>query len=163
MVEQTLVLLKPDAVQRSILGEILARFERAGLKIRGMKTVRVDATFAMQHYTEDVAKRRGEHVRMKNVNFLTQGPVVALVLEGIEAVEVVRKLVGGTEPTRALPGTIRGDYAHMSYAHADAHDKPIPNLVHASATKDEAVQEVALWFTQKELHAYKTVNDMHVL
>ena len=163
MIERTLVLVKPDGVQRCLVGEIVARFERAGLKLVGMRMVWCDKEHAMKHYTEDITLRRGEHVRRKLIDFLTEGPVVALCLEGIDAVEVVRKIVGSTEPKTAPPGTVRGDYAHMSYAHADASTRALPNLIHASGNREEAKAEVGLWFSEKELHSYKTVHDMHVL
>lgn len=162
MMEQTLVLIKPDGVQRTLIGRIIQRFEDAGLKIIGMKMVWADESFAKKHYTEDLAQRRGEHVRKRMLAFLQQGPVVAICLEGINAVEVVRKIVGGTEPKSAAPGTIRGDFAHISYEHADVHDKGLPNLIHASGDKKDATYEVPLWFSQQELHSYKTVHDMHV-
>ncbi len=160
MLERTLVLIKPDAVYRCVSGEMISRFERAGLKIVGLKMVWCDREHAMKHYTDDIAKRRGEFVRNKLLELITRGPVIALCLEGIEAVEVIRKLVGNTEPRTALPGTIRGDYAHMTYEHADAVNKAIPNLIHASGNKEEAKTEIALWFTSKELHSYKTVHDI---
>ncbi|MBI5391399.1 nucleoside-diphosphate kinase [Candidatus Woesearchaeota archaeon] len=159
-VERTLVLIKPDGVQRCYSGEIISRFEKAGLKIAGMKMAWCNKQHAMKHYTEDITKRRGEFVRNKLLEFLTIGPVVAICLEGVEAVEVVRKLVGGTEPRTAAPGTIRGDYAHMSYTYADDIKKAIPNLIHASGNKDEAKSEIALWFTPEELHSYRTVHDV---
>lgn len=163
MIERTLVLVKPDGVQRCLVGEILTRFERAGLKVVGMRMVWCDKEHAMRHYTEDITVRRGEFVRNKLIRFLTEGPVVALCLEGISAVEVVRKIVGGTEPRTAAPGTVRGDYAHMSYEHADAEVKALPNLIHASGNSEEAKVEVSLWFSEKELHSYRTVHDVHVL
>src|SRR3989338_1067598 len=123
MIERTLVLVKPDGVKRHLVGEIISRFERSGLKITGMKMIWCDKEHAMKHYTEDVTIRRGEHVRNKLLKFLITGPVVALCLEGISAVEIVRKIVGGTEPRTAAPGTIRGDYSHISYDYADAQDK----------------------------------------
>ncbi|MDP3734241.1 MAG: nucleoside-diphosphate kinase [Nanoarchaeota archaeon] len=162
MMERTLVLLKPDAVARCLVGEIVSRFERAGLKIVGMRMAWCDKSHAMKHYTEDITIRRGEHVRNKLITFLTEGPVVALVLEGIDAVDVVRKIVGSTEPKTAPPGTIRGDFAHMSYTHADSTTRALPNLIHASGNKEEAQQEVALWFTPQELHSYKTVHEGQV-
>ncbi|MDO8647418.1 MAG: nucleoside-diphosphate kinase [Candidatus Diapherotrites archaeon] len=158
MIEKTLVLLKPDAVQRSLAGEIISRFERAGLKIIGMKLVHIDKEFARKHYTEDVAKRRGEQVRNWLIEYITEGPVVALVLEGVDAIDHVRKLTGVTEPKSAAPGTIRGDYAHMSYGHADEKKIPIKNLVHASGNKEDAEFEVPLWFSESELFDYKTVH-----
>ena len=163
MIERTLVLMKPDAVQRGVMGEILQRFERTGLKVVGMKMVWVDEKFALKHYTEDLAKRRGEQVRKSMVAFLQEGPVVAIVFEGIDAVEVVRKMVGSTEPKAAAPGTIRGDYAHMSFAHGDECKKVVRNLIHASGNREDAQYEVPLWFEPKELHTYKTVHDIHIL
>ncbi len=163
MIERTLVLVKPDGVQRSLVGEVITRFERAGLKIVGMKMVWCSKDHAMKHYTEDITIRRGEHVRNKLISFLTEGPVVALCFEGIDAVDVVRKIVGSTEPKTAPPGTIRGDYAHMSYIHADNSSRALPNLIHASGNKDEAKSEVELWFKNEELHSYKTVHDIHIL
>ncbi|MBI2581373.1 nucleoside-diphosphate kinase [Candidatus Woesearchaeota archaeon] len=163
MIERTLVLLKPDAVQRGIMGRILGRFEDAGLKVVGMKMVWVDKKFALKHYTEELAKRAGAHVRQMIAEFLTTGPVIAMVLEGINAIENTRKLVGSTEPKAAAPGTIRGDFSHMSYGYADAKKVPVKNLVHASSSKQDAAAEIKLWFSQKELHSYKTVHDIHIL
>ena len=160
MIERTLVLLKPDAVQRTVCGEIISRFEKAGLKIVGVKMHWSNEEHAKKHYTEDITIRRGEAVRNRLLKFITEGPVIAIVLEGINAVEVVRKLVGGTEPRTELPGTIRGDYAHQSYDDADAKNIAVKNLIHASANKEEAQTEISLWFAQNELHSYKTVNDV---
>jgi len=160
MIERTLVLLKPDAVQRGLSGEIIARFEKAGLKIVGSKMVWVDDAFAKRHYREeDIAKRHGEKIWKHLLQFITEGPVLAFVLEGIEAVHVVRKIAGPTEPKEAAPGTIRGDYAHHSYGLADSKNMAIRNLIHASATKDEAVDEVAVWFSDAELHTYKRTDE----
>lgn len=163
MVERTLVLLKPDAVQRAVMGRILSRFEDAGLKAVGMKMVWVDRKFALKHYTEELAKRAGAHVREMIAEFLTTGPVIAMVLEGVNAIENTRKLVGSTEPRAAAPGTIRGDFSHVSYAYADARKVPVKNLVHASSSKEDAAAEIKLWFAPKELHSYKTVHDVHLL
>ncbi len=163
MVERTLVLLKPDAVQRAVMGRILSRFEDAGLKAVGMKMVWVDRKFALKHYTEELAKRAGASVREMIAQFLTTGPVVAMVVEGVNAIDNVRKMVGSTEPKSAAPGTIRGDFSHVSYAYADARKAPVKNLVHASSSKEDAAAEIKLWFTPKELHSYKTVHDIHLL
>ncbi len=163
MIEKTLVLLKPDAVQRCLAGEIISRFEKAGLKIIGMKMVWIDENFAKKHYTEDITKRRGEKVRNNLLKYIVEGPVVALALQGINVVEVVRKIVGGTEPSTAPPGTIRGDYAHHTFGYADTKDIAIKNLIHASGNKEDAKYELSLWFTNNELHDYKTVHDIHVL
>ena len=162
MIEQTLVMLKPDAVQRTLIGDIISRFERAGLKIIGMKMVWVDEKFSLKHYTDDLAKRRGEEVRKMMVSFLQEGPVVAMCLEGVESVENVRKIVGSTEPKAASPGTIRGDYAHVCFSYADKKKTVVRNLIHASGNKEDAKYEVALWFDKKELHSYKTVHDVHL-
>lgn len=160
-VQQTLVVFKPDAVQRGIVGEILTRFERVGLKVVGTKMVAPDRQHYHQHY-EGIGKletRRGSHTFDVTLNFMSQGPVIAMVFEGVEAIELVRKLVGPTEPKSAAPGTIRGDYSHMSYGYADDTQKGIPNLIHASADPDEAAQEVAHWFTDGELYDYQAVHE----
>src|SRR3989338_8517766 len=156
MVERTLVLFKPDAVQRAIMGRILSRFEDAGLKVVGMKMAWVDKKFALKHYTEDLAKRAGAHVREMIAEFLTTGPVVAMVLEGVNAIENVRKLVGSKEPKSAAQGTIRGDFSHVSYGYADAKKVPVKNLVHASSSKKAATAETNLGSTQAELHSSKS-------
>jgi nucleoside-diphosphate kinase len=163
MIERTLVLVKPDGVQRSLVGEVIKRFENVGLKIVGLKMRWIDQKFAEKHYTDDIAKRRGEKVRKNLMSLITMGPVVAIVLEGINAVEVVRKLCGTTEPSSALPGTIRGDYAHVNYAYADKADQAIRNIVHASGNLEEAKSEIKLWFKDDELHSYTSVHDVHIL
>lgn len=160
-VQQTLVVFKPDAVQRGIIGEILSRFERVGLKVVGTKMIEPTREHYHQHY-EGIGKletRRGEHTLNVTLDFMTQGPVVAMVFEGVEAIELVRKLVGPTEPKSAAPGTIRGDYSHMSYGYADESQKGIPNLIHASADPDEAKQEIAHWFDAAELYRYEAVHE----
>ncbi|RMF07149.1 nucleoside-diphosphate kinase [Candidatus Woesearchaeota archaeon] len=159
MIERTLVLLKPDAVQRCFVGEIITRFERVGLKIVGMKMVWVDKEFSRKHYSDHVDKPFYPGLE----NFITEGPVIAMVLEGIHAVEVVRKLVGPTEPKQAPPGTIRGDFSHHSYAYTDKKGIAIKNLIHASGSVEDAKKEVSLWFKPEELHSYKTVHDVHTL
>ncbi|MFC1686733.1 nucleoside-diphosphate kinase [Nanoarchaeota archaeon] len=161
MIERTLILLKPDAVQRGLMGKIITRFEDAGFKVVGSKMVWIDEDFGKKHYS-DIAERRGEKVLKVLLKFMTQGPIMSLCLEGINAVENVRKMVGGTEPKSALPGTIRGDFAHVSFAYADEEDKAIANLIHASGSVEEAKTEVDLWFKPEELHSYKTVHEEHV-
>jgi nucleoside-diphosphate kinase len=160
MIERTLVLLKPDAVARGLMGKVIQRFEDAGLKIVGAKMVWVNKEFAAKHYF-DVAERRGEHILKVLLDMITEGPVMAMVIEGVSAVEVVRKMVGNTEPKSALPGTIRGDFAHHSYDHTDGKGVAIKNIVHASGKKDEADFEIKLWFKDNELHSYKTVHEIH--
>ena len=162
MIERTLVLVKPDGVQRGITGEILKRFENVGLKIVGMKMVWIDEEFASKHYS-DIKIRHGQKVFDALMEMITMGPVVAVVLEGIESVEIVRKLVGKTEPKFALPGTIRGDFAHVSIAYSDLVNQAVRNVVHASGNSEEAKTEIALWFEPKELHNYPSVNDIHIL
>lgn len=149
--EKTLVLLKPDALDRGIVGEILHRFERVGLKMIGLKMVVSKEETARKHYADDLAKRRGEKVRELMVKMITSGPIIALALEGVEAVEVVRKMVGATEPKSAAPGTIRGDFAHVSFKHADEHKMGVFNLIHASGSPEEGEAEVAVWFRPEEL------------
>lgn len=164
MIERTLILLKPDAVQRGYMGEILMRFERAGLKIVGMKMIWVDEEFAKKHYREeDIVPRRGDFVWKKLLKGITSGPILAFVLEGVHAIEIARKMVGATEPKSAAPGTIRGDYAHVSFAYSDEKNVHVKNLVHASANEDDAKIEVSVWFRPEELHTYKTVHDAHIL
>lgn len=159
--ERTLIVLKPDAVQRGLAGEILARFEKTGLKIIGMKMVSPDEDHYHHHY-ETISKlvsRRGQDVFDRNAKAMMSGPVIAAVLEGVEAVAIVRKMVGETEPKAAQPGTIRGDYAHMTIARANEKDAGLPNLIHASGDPGEAKQEVAHWFTPEELFEYKTAHE----
>ena len=155
--EKTLVLLKPDAIHRGIVGEILNRFERIGAKMIGMKLLVSEKDTAMKHYTEDLAKRRGEKIREMMIEMLVSGPIVAIVFEGVDIVEVVRKLVGTTEPKSAAPGTIRGDFAHVSYKYADERGIGIFNLIHASATPDEAEVEINVWFKPEELVSHSPI------
>lgn len=162
-VEQTLIILKPDALQRGIVGEIVNRFEKVGLKIVGAKMIQPSRDDYYHHY-ETIGKmvsRRGEEVFDATLKFMNRGPVLAMVLEGIEAASLVRKMVGGTEPKSADPGTIRGDYAHMSYTHGDAQKIGIPNLIHASGDADEAKQEIAHWFSESELFEYTTLHEAY--
>lgn len=157
-IERTLILFKPDAVQRGLVGEILTRFERVGLKIVGTKMIAPDKQHYYKHYEEigKMISRRGEDTFNITLDMMLQGPVIAMVLEGVEAVQLVRKLVGPTEPKSAPPGTIRGDYSHMSFVYGDTEHKGIPNLIHASGNDKEAEQEVAHWFSDSELYDYHT-------
>ncbi len=159
--ERTLIILKPDAVQRGLMGEIISRFERAGLKIIGMKMVHPSEEHYLHHYEaiSKIKSRRGEEVYQRNTDFMMSSPVIAVVLEGVEAVELVRKMVGDTEPKSAAPGTIRGDYAHMTYEHANKLGGGLPNLIHASGDLKEAKEEIAHWFSESELFDYKTAHD----
>jgi nucleoside-diphosphate kinase len=126
-----------------------------------MKMMGPDESHYHDHY-ETISKlvsRRGEDVFQKNANFMMSGPVVAIVLEGVNAVSLIRKMVGDTDPGAAQPGTIRGDYAHMTIEHANNRNSGLPNIVHASGNKEEAKQEVAHWFSEQELFDYQTVHE----
>lgn len=149
--QRTLILLKPDALDRGISGEIITRFERVGAKIVGMKMLISEKDTAMKHYSEDLAIRRGKIIRQRMISMITSGPIVALALEGIEIVEIARKIVGATEPKSAAPGTIRGDYAHVSYNYADNKKIGVFNLIHASASPEEGEAEINVWFKPEEL------------
>lgn len=163
--ERTLIILKPDTVQRGLVGEIITRFERAGLKIVGAKMVHPDQAFYYKHYEEigKMISRRGQDKFDYTLKVMQSGPVIAMVLEGIDAVTLVRKMVGTTEPHSAAPGTIRGDYAHMSFAHGDKYKIGIPNIVHASGDPKEAKAEIYHWFNDNELFEYNTVHDKYIL
>ena len=175
--ERTLVIFKPDTVKRGLIGEILARFEKTGLKIIAMKMVQVDSKLAAAHYSDSLANiignktkndwdnygleytetadEIGEIILNATRQFMTSGPVVAMVVEADHVVEVVRKMVGSTGPKDSAPGTIRGDYAHISLGRASVSKKGAANLIHASGTVDEANNEIALWFDSRELFEYK--------
>ncbi len=162
-IQRTLVVLKPDTVQRGIIGEIIQRFERVGLKIVGMKMVMPEEKLYRAHY-EDIGKmitRRGEQAFRYNVEYMMTGPVIAIVLEGVEAQPLVRKIVGPTEPKSAEMGTIRGDFSHMSFGYSDAKGTGVPNLVHASGSIEEAKQEIDLWFNANELYDYSDLHEKY--
>lgn len=162
-IQRSLVVCKPDAVQRGIVGEILQRFERVGLKIVGMKMVMPDEEQYEKHYEEigQMITRRGEQTFRYNLAYMMTGPVIAMVLEGVEAVPLVRKIVGPTEPKSAEMGTIRGDYAHMSFGYSDSKGMGVPNLIHASGSPEEAKKEIALWFDKDELYDYSDLNEKY--
>lgn len=159
--EQTLVLFKPDALQRGLVGEILTRFERVGLRIVGTKMLAPDSQHYYKHYEEigTLKTRAGDKIFDITLQMMSEGPVIAMVFEGVEAVALVRKMVGATEPKSSAPGTIRGDYSHMSYGYADNEEKGIPNLIHASGDSEEAVKEIAHWFTDDELFDYEALHE----
>lgn len=161
--ERTLIILKPDAVKRGLTGEIISRFERAGLKIVGSKMISPDQEQFYHHY-ENISKmvsRRGQEAFDVTLAMMQEGPVIAYVLEGIKAVSLVRKMVGDTEPEKAAPGTIRGDYAHMGFEHSNKEKIGVPNIVHASGDAAEAKQEIAHWFSESELFEYETVHEVY--
>ena len=148
MIERTLVLVKPDGVQRGLSGRIISRFEDVGLKIVGMKMHWVDKEFAKKHYCEHVEKAFYPGLE----TMITEGPVLAMVLEGLHAVELVRKMVGATEPKSAQPGTIRGDYC------IDVGR----NVIHGSDAVESANAEIALWFRDDELVSWEDHSDAWV-
>ncbi|RMD45273.1 nucleoside-diphosphate kinase [Candidatus Pacearchaeota archaeon] len=162
MIEQSLVLIKPDGVARGLIGEIIKRFEQRGLKIVALKMLHPTIEQAKRHYTEDIAKRRGEKVRQLLLEFITEGPIVAMVIEGVNAIENVRKIVGDTESKSALPGTIRGDFSHVSFEYADKRQIPVRNVIHASSSKEEAKKEIDVWFSIDEIYEYKRADEQHV-
>jgi nucleoside-diphosphate kinase len=147
--ERTLVLIKPDGVQRLLTGRILARYEERGLKLVGLKLIEVPRDLAERHY--DVHREKPFFAGL--VEFITSGPVVAAALEGPNAIAIVRTMNGATRPHEAAPGTIRGDFALET----------AQNLVHASDSAETAVAELALWFDNAELHEYDREIDRWVL
>lgn len=188
--EQTIVLIKPDGVKRGLIGEIIKRFERVGLKIIGMKMVAATPQLLSRHYRSDdpaTLKRWGEKTLKtytqygkdakkdlgtndpmelgKLVNkwlfdYVTSGPIVAMLLEGKHAVENAISLAGPTMPVSAPAGTIRGDFSTDSAAYANAEKRGVANLVHVSTSIEEANFEKTLWFTPQELHEYKRVEEL---
>jgi nucleoside-diphosphate kinase len=142
--ERTLILLKPDAVQRRLVGDLIGKFERKGLRLAGMKLLQTSKSLAEKHY--EVHKERPFYGSL--ISFLTSGPTVAMVLEGREAVAVARNLIGATDGVKAAPGTIRGDYA-ISVQN---------NLVHGSDSAENAAKEIALWFKADELVSFTPVD-----
>lgn len=190
--ERTLVFLKPDGVQRGLIGEVVGRFERAGFKIVAMKMLRPTMDLLERHYPSDEGFLRtlgtktkeafeaagrdvqaetgtddllviGRQVRQWLVSFVGSAPVVAFVLEGTHAVSVTRKLVGDTLPFRASPGTIRGDFSADSPTVANVQKRPVRNLIHASGSLEEAAFEIGLWFAPHELYDYRRVDEALIL
>lgn len=188
MIERSLVLMKPDAVKRGIVGEILQRFERMGLKIVGMKMLHPEKSFVEKHYStsdenltvmgnksiEDAKENNidlmrtlgttdplviGKNIWSWSVEFLSSGPVIAVVFEGPHAIANIRSQVGHTLPLKSVPGTIRGDYGMDSSYSGNSRGRTIYNLVHASGTKAEAEFEINLWFKPEEILVYKRVHD----
>jgi len=162
MIQQTLVLIKPDGVQRGLIGEILKRFEQRGLKIVGMKMVSPDESIAGKHYSEAIEERHGKHVRNYLINYLASGPIIAIVIQGVDAIKIVRKIVGSTYPGDADIGTIRGDFAHASKEYVKKNNQG-QNLIHASENEEDAKTELSLWFSIDEIHDYKRSEDEHIL
>jgi len=157
-IERTLVLLKPDAVERGLTGEIIKRFEQRGLKIVALKMLRPSKEIVEEHY----APHKGKPFYAALVNYLSSGVVVAMVIEGIRAVEAVRKMVGPTDPLEAPMGTIRGDFSHVPMEYADMLSMSLKNLVHASSSKEEAEREIRIWFSPDEIQKYRRVEEVHI-
>lgn len=181
--ERSLVLIKPDGVQRSLVGEIIKRIERTGLKFTAFKLLIPNRDQLVRHYNkqEEWFKSKGERVVADRkahglpvekeaieygkeiidliVNFMTAGPVLAFVVQGNEAVAVVKKLTGATEPKTSDVGTIRGDYTVDSYDHSSVQNRAVRNLLHCSESPEEAEREIAVWFTPAEIVNYKHLQE----
>ncbi len=182
--ERTLVLIKPDGVQRSLIGEIIKRYERSGLKLAGMKMIVSTAEHIEKHYTVDPEWRSvtGEKtiksykdkgltppsedplaitaVILENLKkYMVSGPIIAMVWQGVHAVKIVRKITGGTEPLTSDVGTIRGDFVLDSYQLGDMDNRAVRNLVHASGSVKEAEMEINHWFKPEEIINYRLVQD----
>ncbi|HEC64846.1 MAG TPA: nucleoside-diphosphate kinase [bacterium] len=178
---RSLIVCKPDTLQRQIVGEILTRFERKGFKVVAMKMVHVDEKFAGKHYPYDKEELKktgsrsikfakeldetppagtpleiGERVRMRNIKYLSAGPVVVFVLEGVNVIEEVRKIVGSGNPANADVGTIRADFTPDSYKFGDLNNRTTRNLIHASDSDKNAKYEIDLWFDKADLVSYET-------
>lgn len=181
--ERTFVILKPDAIQRSFIGEIISRFEKTGLKITAMKFLVPEADQCWKHYNKDDAwfQSKGERIVKGReerklpiekealeygrdiigqlVIFMTSGPVLAMVIEGNQAVGIVTKLVGGTEPLTSDIGTIRGDLTIDSYDLAGLDERAVRNLVHCSDKPEEAEREIKIWFKEDEIIKYRSIGE----
>ena len=181
--ERTLVLIKPDGIQRSLMGEILKRIERTGLKFVAFKFLVPNKDQLVAHYNkqEEWFKTKGARIVEDRklhglpiekesleygkeiidliVNFMTAGPVLAFVVQGNEAVAVVKKLTGATEPKTSDVGTIRGDYTVDSYDHSSVQNRAVRNLLHCSESPEEAEREIAVWFKPEEIIKYKTIQE----
>ena len=182
--ERTLVIIKPEGIQRSLIGEIISRYERSGLKLVAMKMAVPTTALVESHYLVNpewlvkvgnkaisAYEKKGMEAPNKNPEeagrrvldglkkYFTSGPVVAMVWQGIGAVPVVRKITGSTEPASSDVGTIRGDLTIDSYLLADADGRAVRNLVHASGNTDEAEKEISLWFRPEELISYRLISE----
>ncbi|MFA7676329.1 MAG: nucleoside-diphosphate kinase [Candidatus Shapirobacteria bacterium] len=182
--EQTLVLVKPDGVQRGLVGEVIKRYEQCGLKLVALKMVIPTKKLTLQHYSTDPDwalktgtksfesyKSRGlptpgddpvkfaEAIRTKLTEFMSSGPVVAMVWQGMGAVAIVRKITGSTEPLSSVPGTIRGDYTIDSYTASDIDSRAIRNIIHSSGSVDEASKEIPIWFDKKEVLQFRLISE----
>ncbi|HEY4495437.1 MAG TPA: nucleoside-diphosphate kinase [Candidatus Paceibacterota bacterium] len=182
--EKTLILIKPDGVQRSLIGEIIKRFERSGLKLIALKMAIPTAELIETHYLTDPEwrrktgektiesyKKRGKNppsvdpleitkIVLENLKkYMSSGPVVAMVWQGLHAVPIVRKITGGTEPLTSDVGTIRGDFTIDSYEISDIDSRAVRNLIHASGSVAEAEKEIPIWFKDEEIFSYKLIQE----
>lgn len=181
--EQTLVIIKPDGVQRSLMGEIMKRIERTGLKFVAVKLLVPEADQCWKHYNKDeewfmkkgtriVEDRKnhgmpiekevieyGKDIIKSNVDFFTSGPVLAFVIEGNQSVAIVKKLVGETEPATSDIGTIRGDLTVDSYSLSSLDNRAVRNLVHCSDSPEEAQREIPLWFKKEDIISYRLLQE----
>lgn len=182
--ERTLVIIKPDGVQRTLIGEIIRRYERMGLKFVAMKMMVPSAAHVEKHYNLDPNWKRivgeksieayqkkglkppsmdplklGDKVIAGLKKYFVSGPVVAMVLEGAHAVKIVRKMTGGTEPLSSDVGTIRGDFVLDSYQMADTDGRAVRNLIHASGSVEEAQNEIKHWFKKEEIIEYRLIQE----
>lgn len=179
--ERTFVILKPDAVQRGLMGDIITRFEKVGLKMVALKMIMAQEQQCWDHYNKDEAwfLKKGANI-MKNredlgmpvekealeygkdiiralAKFMTAGPIVPMIFEGNQAIGIVKKIVGGTEPLTSEVGTIRGDYTLDSYELSSYDDRAVRNLIHCSDLPEEAEREMKIWFTENEILSYRLV------
>ena len=150
--EKTFVAIKPDGIQRTLVGEIIRRLERVGLKLVALKMLVPEASQIEKHY-----ELLDEKIRKNLVKYMTSGPIIAMVWQGAHSVKLVRKIVGSTEPLTSDVGTIRGDLVLDSYAVSDADGRAVRNLIHASGNVEEAEAEIKLWFSPEELVNYRLV------
>lgn len=181
--ERTFVILKPDTVQRSLMGEVVKRFERTGLKCTAMKMFMADEARLLKHYNKDdewflkkgnriiddlkshnlpvekEALEYGKDIIRTIVHYMVAAPVVGMVWEGNQSVAVITKLVGTTEPTTSDVGTIRGDFTVDSYSHSSYENRSVRNLIHCSESPEEAEREIALWFKEEEVMNYVTAQE----
>lgn len=180
--EKTLVLVKPDGVQRSLIGEVIKRYEQCGLKLVALKMLIPTKELALKHYSVDpewtlktgiksleAAKARNqkldsddpivvaEKIRQTLVHYMSSGPVVAMIWQGMNAVGIVRKITGSTEPLSSVPGTIRGDFTIDCYSAADIDKRSVRNIIHSSGSIEEANSEINLWFDKNEILNYRLI------
>ncbi|BCR21070.1 nucleoside-diphosphate kinase [Borrelia miyamotoi] len=156
LIQRTLCVIKPDGVRRGLIGSVISKFERAGLKIVAAKMILVDRKMAETHYLyDDIAVRHGEFIWQSLIDFIMSSPVFAFVVEGVEVIDVVRKFCGSTEPKMASPGTIRGDFAYHSFNYANEKKCSVYNVIHASANVDDAIREISVWFKENEILIYE--------